>query len=51
MTEKYEVYFMDCCGNFYHEESFDSFEEADAYVEAKKEYLSFEEDMFLKKVE
>ena len=47
----YEVLFMDCYGYFHLEEVFESYEEADAYIKENKEYLSYEEDMFIKKVE
>ncbi len=46
----YEVWFMDCYGYFHLEETFESFEEASAYIAENKEYLSYEEDMCIKKI-
>lgn len=46
----YEVRFVDCCGHDHLEEVFDSYEEAEAYIDEADEYLSCEEYMYIEEL-
>ena len=39
----YEVWFIDCCGNWWIDEVFDSYEEACTYVDIAWDNLGYEE--------